>query len=102
KHPIVGHMQRFLSALPLLVLLIPSYISGSRIGKNLNMMKNLMLIGLVLMTISFAGLVLFKKLALFLAVLAVSSIGAGLILPCVNSLITGSVSKNRRGFVTSL
>src|SRR5699024_12477655 len=61
-----------------------------------------MLIGLVFMTISFAGLVLFKKLALFLAVLAVSSIGAGLILPCVYSLIIGSVSKNRRGFVTSL
>src|SRR5699024_6759097 len=31
-----------------------------------------------------------------------SSVGAGLILPCVNSLITGSVGKKRRGFVISL
>src|SRR5699024_4572287 len=102
KHHIDGVIKGFILAIPLLVMVIASYITGSRIGKNLNMMKKLMLIGLVFMTISFAGLVLFKKLALFLAVLAVSSIGAGLILPCVNSLITGSVSKNRRGFVTSL
>ncbi|HLR51611.1 MAG TPA: MFS transporter, partial [Candidatus Avamphibacillus sp.] len=38
----------------------------------------------------------------FLAILSISSIGAGLTLPCVNSLITGSVGKERRGFVTSL
>src|SRR5699024_1002279 len=35
-------------------------------------------------------------------VLGISSVGAGLVLPCVNSLITGSVGKERRGFVTSL
>src|SRR5699024_9802615 len=84
KHHIDGVIKGFILAIPLLVMVIASYITGSRIGKNLNMMKKLMLIGLVFMTISFAGLVLFKKLALFLAVLAVSSIGAGLILPCVN------------------
>ena len=28
--------------------------------------------------------------------------GAGLILPCVNSIITGAVGKERRGFVSSL
>ena len=34
--------------------------------------------------------------------LAFSSVGTGLVLPSINTLITGSVGKERRGFVTSL
>ena len=54
------------------------------------------------MTISFASLVFFKSLIPFFAVLVISSIGTGLALPCINSFITGSVSTDKRGFVTSL
>src|SRR5699024_3780355 len=79
-----------------------SYITGSKIGKNLEKMKLMKLIGFGLMTLSYGLLVFFDKLFPFLAILSISSIGAGLILPCVNSLITGSVGKERRGFVTSL
>lgn len=79
-----------------------SYITGSKIGKNLEKMKWLSVLGLFLMTLSYSSLVLFEKLIPFLIVLAISSIGAGLVLPCVNSLITGAVGKERRGFVSSL
>lgn len=54
------------------------------------------------MTASFACLIFFNKLVPFFAVLVVSSIGTGLVLPCINSFITGSVPTDRRGFVTSL
>src|SRR5699024_3121753 len=47
-------------------------------------------------------LILFKNIIPFLIILALGSIGSGLVLPCVNSLITGSVDKKRRGFVSSL
>lgn len=89
-------------AIPLLFMTTTSYITGSKIGKNMGLMKTLIIIGLLLMTVSFSTLVLFTKLVPFFSVLVVSSIGTGLVLPCINSFITGSVPTDRRGFVTSL
>ncbi|WP_407703070.1 MFS transporter [Virgibacillus tibetensis] len=102
KHSIEGVLKGLILALPLLVMVSTSYITGSKIGKNLEKMKKLAVLGFLLMTISFGLLVMFEKIVLFLIVLALSSVGAGLILPCVNSIITGAVGKERRGFVTSL
>jgi ACDE family multidrug resistance protein len=80
-----------------------SYITGAKIGKNQWLMKRLIVIGFGLMTLSYCLLVPFDdKLVPFLSVLVISSVGTGLVLPCLNSLITGSVGKERRGFVTSL
>src|SRR5699024_8886492 len=65
-------------------------------------MKKLMIIGFLLMAVSYGVLVMFEKLVPFLLILALSSVGAGLVMPCVNSLIIGAVGKERRGFVSSL
>lgn len=89
-------------AIPLLFMTTTSYITGSKIGKNQSLMKKLIIIGLLIMTGSFITLVFFDQLVIFLSILAMSGIGTGLVLPCLNSLITGSVQKDRRGFVTSL
>jgi len=102
KYNINGVPKGLVLAIPLLVMVCTSYITGSKIGKNLEKMKRLSVLGLFLMTLSYSSLVLFEKLIPFLIVLAISSIGAGLVLPCVNSLITGAVGKERRGFVSSL
>ncbi|MFD1851150.1 MFS transporter [Oceanobacillus bengalensis] len=102
KYNIDGVVKGLILAIPLLVMVTTSYITGSKIGKNLEKMKKLCVIGFSFMTISYASLVLFEKLVPFLLILALSSIGAGLVLPCVNSLITGAVGKERRGFVASL
>jgi len=102
KYNINGVPKGLILAIPLLVMVCTSYITGSKIGKNLEKMKWLSVLGLFLMTLSYSSLVLFEKLIPFLIVLAISSIGAGLVLPCVNSLITGAVGKERRGFVSSL
>lgn len=102
KHEIEGVIKGLILAIPLLFMVTTSYITGSKIGKNLEAMKKLMIIGFSFMTLSYGLLSLSEKLVPFLGILALSSVGAGLILPCVNSLITGSVGKERRGFVTSL
>ncbi|MRH42565.1 MFS transporter [Aquibacillus halophilus] len=102
EYNIDGVWKGFILAIPLLFLMTTSFITGSKIGKNLKVMKTLIVIGLLLMTASFSSLVFFEKLVPFFSVLVVSSIGTGLVLPCLNSLITGSVGKARRGFVTSL
>ncbi|MFC4559832.1 MFS transporter [Virgibacillus kekensis] len=102
KYNIDGVMKGLILAIPLMVMVTTSYITGTKIGKNLERMKKIALIGFGLMTISYGTLVFVEKLVPFLMILAISSVGAGLILPCVNSIITGAVSKERRGFVTSL
>nr|WP_254660791.1 MFS transporter [Bacillus sp. FJAT-27225] len=102
QYKIDGVIKGLILAIPLLVMGITSYITGSKIGKNTAAMKKLIVLGLTFMTVSYALLVFFEKLIPFLIVLVLSSVGTGLVLPCLNSLITGSVGKERRGFVTSL
>ncbi|MFT4414108.1 MFS transporter [Fredinandcohnia humi] len=97
-----GVLKGSILAIPLLFMTTTSYITGSKIGKKMPLMKKLIVLGLVLMTVSFSLLVFFESLVPFIAVLVISSIGTGLVLPCINSFITGSVSTDRRGFVTSL
>jgi len=102
QHQIDGVLKGSILAIPLLFMTVTAYITGSKIGKRMKLMKSLIIIGLILMTISFSTLVFFEKLIPFFAVLVISSIGTGLVLPCINSFITGAVPSDRRGFVTSL
>ncbi|MCQ6279125.1 MFS transporter [Bacillus sp. EB600] len=101
-HHIDGILKGSILAIPLLFMTTTSYITGSKIGKKMSLMKTLIVMGCLLMTASFSCLVFFTKLVPFFAVLVFSSIGTGLVLPCINSFITGSVPADRRGFVTSL
>jgi len=97
-----GVKKGLILAIPLLVMCTTSYLTGSKIGKNQARMKKCIVTGLVFMTISYAILAFVSGLVLFLSVLVLSSVGTGLVLPCLNSFITNAVGKERRGFVTSL
>jgi len=101
-YQIDGVRKGLILAIPLLIMCTTSYITGSKIGKNQTLMKTLIVTGLTMMTISYATLSFFRGLVPFLSILAISSVGTGLVLPCLNSFITGAVGKERRGFVTSL
>ncbi|MFP4974150.1 MFS transporter [Paenibacillus sp. CN-4] len=102
QYNVTGVMKGLVLAIPLLVMCTTSYITGSKIGKDQHRMKKLIVLGFALITASYASLSLISNLTLFISVLAVSSLGTGLVLPCINSFITGAVGKERRGFVTSL
>lgn len=102
QYNIDGVIKGLILAVPLLFMVSTAYITGSKIGKNLEKMKQLVLIGLLLMTLSYGVLVFFEQFIPLLLLLAFGSTGAGLVLPCINSIITGAVGKERRGFVTSL
>ncbi|WP_180320847.1 MFS transporter [Alkalihalobacterium bogoriense] len=102
QYNIDGVLKGAILAIPLLFMMVTSFTTGSKIGKDISRMKKVIIFGFILMTASFATLVFFTKLVPFIAVLVGSSIGTGLVLPCLNSLITGSVGAARRGFVTSL
>ncbi|WP_223066131.1 MFS transporter [Paenibacillus caui] len=102
SYGIVGVIKGLVLAIPLLVMCTTSYITGSKIGQNRQLMKKLIVLGFILLTVSYGTLPFFKNLTVFISILALSSLGTGLILPCINSFITGAVGKERRGFVTSL
>mgnify|MGYP000403810785 CR=1 FL=1 len=102
-HSIVGVRKGFVLAIPLLCMVITAYATGSIIKKNGIIIRWLMNLGLVLMTISL-GLTIFffQNLYVFIGLLSLSSIGTGLLLPCLNTMITGSVEKSERGMITSI
>lgn len=90
-------------AIPLLGLVITAFITGKMIKKNGSLMRRLMLIGLTIMTASLvAASIWHKSFIALICMITVSSIGTGLLLPCLNTLITGAVDRSHRGMVTSL
>lgn len=98
-----GVIKGLVLAIPLLGLVATSYITGSVIKKNGILMRWLMNIGLALMTIALTLTIFFnQQMILLIGLLTLSSVGTGLILPCINTLITGSVQKEERGMITSL
>lgn len=102
-YSIDGVVKGLVLAIPLLGMVITSYTTGSVIKKNGILMRWLMNIGLVLMTVSLAlTIFLFNNIYIFIGLLTLSSIGTGLLLPCLNTMITGAVSKSERGMITSM
>ncbi|CAG7650844.1 MFS transporter [Paenibacillus allorhizosphaerae] len=99
-----GVMKGLVLAIPLLGLVATSYTTGSLIKKNGTVMRWLINIGLMIMTVAL-GLCIFlynKNIYLFIGLLTLSSIGTGLLLPCLNTMITGSVKREQRGMITSI
>ncbi|MEX2416332.1 MAG: MFS transporter [Paenibacillaceae bacterium] len=102
-YTIDGVIKGLVLAIPLMGLVITSYTTGSLIKKNGVLMRWLMNIGLALMTVSLALTIFFyENIYVFIGLLTLSSIGTGLLLPCLNTMITGSVEKQQRGMITSL
>ena len=99
-----GVKKGMVLAIPLLGLVVTSYTTGSLIKKNGTVMRWLINIGLAIMTVAL-GLCIFlynKNIYLFIGLLTLSSIGTGLLLPCLNTMITGSVKRDQRGMITSI
>ncbi|MFS0722906.1 MFS transporter [Paenibacillus sp. 1P07SE] len=102
-HHIDGVAKGGVLAIPLLGLVLTAYISGKLIKTNGKRMRVFMIVGMAAMTSSLAAAIfLYGNLYVLIALLTVSSIGTGLLLPCLNTLIIGSVERKHRGMITSL
>ncbi len=102
-YSIEGVRKGFVLAIPLFGMVTTAYITGTVIRKNGVLIRWLMNIGLALMVVSLAlAIWLNSNLYVFIGLLTVSSIGTGLLLPCLNTMITGAVDKAERGMITSL
>ena len=60
-----GVVKGLILAIPLFVMVANSYFTGSKIGKNFERMKMFMLLGLSLMTISYALLIFFENVVVW-------------------------------------
>lgn len=102
-YKIKGVMKGLVLAIPLLGMVTTSYITGSFIKKNGTVIRWIINIGLSLSTASLLFTIFFNEnIYVFIGLLTLSSIGTGLVLPCLNTMITGAVSKGERGMITSL
>ncbi|WP_082129869.1 MFS transporter [Aneurinibacillus tyrosinisolvens] len=101
-HQIDGILKGTILAIPLSGMVITAYITGAQIKQNKPLIRKLMLIGLVLLTGSMAAVAFFEQLYVMIGLLTLGSVGTGLALPCLNTLITAAVDKSERGMITSL
>ncbi|WP_128893714.1 MFS transporter [Longirhabdus pacifica] len=98
-----GTIKGFILAIPLLGLVITSYITGSVIKKNGVLMRILINVGLLMASISLVITIFFHdNMYVFISLLTISSVGTGLLLPCLNTMVTGAVDRQQRGMITSL
>ena len=102
KYRIDGVLKGGILAIPLLALCVTSYITGSHIKKKAGLMKALICIGLGFIAVSTLIASFFENSYILTGTLVFTGIGAGLVLPCLNTLITSSASLDERGMVTAL
>ncbi|REE84370.1 ACDE family multidrug resistance protein [Paenibacillus taihuensis] len=90
-------------AIPLLFLVVTAFITGHHIKNNGVLMRRLMITGIAVMCCSLtAAAFMHKNIYALIGFVSLSSLGTGLLLPCLNTLITGAVDRPHRGMVTSL
>ena len=90
-------------AIPVLFLCVTSYITGMFfIKKNVLVLKWLVACGLAVIAAALASLGIFKQIVFFFAAISLIGAGAGLVLPCLNTIITSVTASEKRGLVTAL
>ncbi|RXT14926.1 MFS transporter [Ammoniphilus sp. CFH 90114] len=102
EYKLDGVIKGAILAIPLMGMVTTAYITGGRIKQNKPLMRKIMLTGLSILTASMIAVGFFKQIYVMIGLLTLGSIGTGLLLPCLNTLITGSVAKSERGMITSL
>lgn len=101
-YQINGIFKGIVFTIPLGALTFVSYWTGKNIGSDHIYMKQLLLLGSMLLSGALVFLIFFHNLQALIFGLTLASAGLGFVLPCVNTLITSSVSGKERGLIVSL
>ncbi len=96
-----GIKKGFVLAIPLLLLCVSSLMSGKLVKGNKMTMKKVIMVGLLLQATALLLFKEYKSILLLLLVLSTLGIAIGMVLPCLDSLITENVEKSQRGLITS-
>ncbi|MDK2820616.1 MAG: transporter, family, multidrug resistance protein [Clostridia bacterium] len=102
NYGIEGIRIGLLIALPVGAMTLTSYLSGSYLQKKIgNILKILVVTGLIVETVALVVMALFDNIYVFFLALVAMGIGSGIVLPAVNTLVT-SVSDKERGGITCI
>lgn len=99
---IFGLTKGFVLAIPVFSMALTSYLSGLFLSDRQPFWKPVIVGGMTVNAITMALLPLFANLIPFMAVLFFAGISIGILLPPINSLITGATTSDRRGTITCL
>ncbi|MEI2396103.1 MULTISPECIES: MFS transporter [Paenibacillus] len=97
-----GASKGFVLAIPLALLCLASYGSGKIIGKNKLLMKWLGFGGMAVLTAAMLITGFSQNIYFMVGFLSLSGVGIGVVLPCMDALITEGIEKENRGTITSL
>ncbi len=97
-----GVTKGLVLAIPVLAMSVTSLTTGTLIKKKVPLMKKLVVAGLGVMTLTLGVMPFFQNPWIKTGIMSATGIGVGLILPCLNTLITSSAAAEQRGMVTSL
>ena len=102
EYQIVGLTKGLFISLPILFMSISSYLSGWYLQKKGQYYKYSMSLGLFISFLALIALPFFDGITSFVLLIGVLGIGNGLVLPALNTLVTGSTDSQQRGGITSL
>ncbi|WP_257144024.1 MFS transporter [Bacillus sp. AFS002410] len=102
RYQIIGILKGCVLAIPLAALSYTSYKTGKKIGNQKEAMKKCIVIGFILISLSFVIPIFMKSIYMIITSLLISGVGIGLSLPSLDALITEGIEKEERGTITSL
>jgi len=89
-------------AVPVLFMSVTSFVTGLLIKNNVQLMKWLVVAGLGLVAGSLAALNAYQNIYFFFAGISIAGLGTGMLLPCLNIMITSTTATEERGLITSI
>ena len=99
---LTGIIKGLVLAIPLAALCLASYVAGKFSGKNKAVMKWTGFTGMMLLTGSLIVIGFSEQIYFVIGFMSLGSIGIGLVLPSMDTLLTEGVEKKQRGTITSL
>lgn len=103
RYKIEGVLKGLILAIPVLAMAVTSYTTGLLTQKKANSHKPLVVAGTVILAVSMAIVPFFyKNTYIMVAALVFAGIGTGMVLPCLNTMITSSCNSDERGMITAL
>lgn len=89
-------------AVPVTTMAVTSFLAGLYLQRRTNMLKSTILVGMAITMVSLLATPLFRDPVYFFGVVVLAGLGIGLVLPPLNTLITGAASSEERGIITSV
>lgn len=101
-YDLFGIKKGFVLAIPVFSMALTSYLSGVFLSDKQNLWKPVIVGGMFGAAITLGLLPFFTNLVPYMGLLFLTGISIGILLPPINSLITGATSTDRRGMITCL